>query len=109
MYTNEETTVVPFVRKRPMWPWLAGGVVLLSGVAVAGTMLLSSSVPQPSAACQRAAAAQNQFVAESVALGYPDVPVAQGIQIISSDVALLNAMKDAGCPASMQINVLPGG
>ena len=96
-------------RRPRRWPWLTVAVVAVSGGMIAG-LTLTSSPPPVSAACQRATAAQNAYVDRMVALGYPDtMPVFSGMQVLATDIALLNDMTKAGCPGNTVIHTLPGG
>jgi len=101
---------IPVLRRPRRWPWLlAATVSVAAGAGITAAVLLTGSGPAPvSGACQKATVAQNRFVAEAVALGYPDVPVTQGLSIISADLKLLHDMTTAGCPGTTLVDTLPG-
>jgi len=108
---NETISVVTAtpVRRRRRWPWALGLAGVIAAGSLSGVLLLSHHGPKPvTAACQRAVAAQNQFVDDATAQGYPNVDIATGMAVIAADLKLLNNMTTAGCAPTTLVKVLPG-
>lgn len=110
MITRQDTDVTPQPRRqRRRWPWIAAAAVTAAGAGTAAALLMLPPASHgPSHACQRATAAQNRFVGEAVALGYPNVDIATALAIMSHDLELMKNMTTAGCAGNTLIDTLPG-
>ena len=107
--TDVITLTEPVVRRhRRRWPCAAAFAAGAGACAVA-LLLTHSSPPPVNVACQRATAAQNTFVEQSIAAGYPNGPIGQVMQVQAADIALLHNMTEAGCPDNTQFEALPDG
>jgi len=84
------------------------GVVLAAAGLIALIVALTSGGPAPlTAACKRAVAAQDAYVQNAVAQGYPNVDVVTGGNILFGDAALIRAALKV-CPPTVKADVLPG-
>jgi hypothetical protein len=84
--------------------WITATVA--AAILAAGCGGSAHSTPKLSAACKHEVAVQNAFVHRELALGYPNVPLQQGVTAINSEVALLKKMQKV-CPPTMKIHTLP--
>jgi hypothetical protein len=82
----------------------------IAGLAIAAGAVTACSSPGPSAACQKATRGQDSYAMYADSQGYPDmVSVQQAIIFQAADIALLQQMKQAGCPADVRFYDMSAG